>query len=268
MLPESRTAAGAAGIAAFLADPAHALLTIDYDGTLAPISPRPEDALPAPGAVDALRACAETFGTVAVVTGRPAEVVVALSGAADVVDLIVLGHYGEQRWTAEAGLTGPPPHPGLATARRLLPERLGAGARIEEKGLSLAVHTRTAADPDAALEAATEVVCRVAEETGLEVNHGRYVVELRAPGARDKRDAIHALVVERAPHALLFAGDDIVDMPAYDAVDEFRADGGLGVGVFVDNPEAAAVRERADIVVPDTAACVALLRDLAEAARR
>ncbi|HEU0130372.1 MAG TPA: trehalose-phosphatase [Mycobacteriales bacterium] len=265
MLPRARTDAGAAGLAALTADPGRAVLALDYDGTLAPIVRRPEDAVPAPGAVAALAACAAAFGTVAIVTGRPAEVVVGLSGAGDVEGLVVLGHYGEERWTAATGLVAPPEHPGLARARALLAGRLPDGTRLEEKGLSVALHTRAAADPDAALAEAEAVARAVAAETGLELNHGRYLVELRAPGARDKRAAVEALVAEREPAALLFAGDDLVDRPAYEAVAAFRESGGASVGVFVDNPEAAEVRDLADVVVPDPAACVALLRDLAAA---
>lgn len=261
----SRTPEGRAALDALVADPANAVVALDYDGTLAPITTRPEDAVPAPGALAALNACAQTFGTVAIVTGRPAAVVVSLAGAATVEGLVVLGHYGEERWTVAEGLTAPPEHAGLAAARRALREAFDE-ACLEEKGLSVAVHTRAADDPDAALAEAVPVVERIAVATGLAVNHGRYVVELRPPGARDKRDAILSLVSETTS-ALLFAGDDLVDLPAYEAVWEFRARGGHGVGVFVENAEAAIVRERADVVVPDTAACVRFLDELAAAAR-
>ncbi|HEV2891397.1 MAG TPA: trehalose-phosphatase [Frankiaceae bacterium] len=264
MLPQSRTPEGAEALEALVVDPGRAVVALDYDGTLAPITTRPEDAVPAPGALAALHACATAFGTVAIVTGRPAAVVVSLAGAATVDRLVVLGHYGEERWTAADGLTRPPEHPGLAAARRALREAF-AESSLEEKGISVAVHTRAAADPDAALAEAVPVVERIARETGLAVNHGRYVVELRAPGARTKRDAIRSLT--GGATSLLFAGDDLVDLPAYEAVHEFRQGGGYGVGVFVDNPEAAAVRDLADVVVPDTGACVALLAGLAAAAR-
>ncbi len=255
---------------ALVADPAHALITLDYDGTLSPITNRPEEALPAPGAVAALTACTAAFGCVAIITGRPAAVVVGFIGSLD--DLLVLGHYGEERWTAADGVVAPPEHPGVAAARNLLAERFeplaAQGIRVEEKGLSVAVHTRGSADPDAALKVAAEVVERIAAETGLVANYGRYVAEVRPPGARDKGDAIRALVAEWQPRSLLFAGDDLVDLPAYQAVRAFRDGGGAGVGVFVDNPEAASVRDLADVVLPDTAACVAFLADLATAARR
>jgi trehalose 6-phosphate phosphatase len=265
VLAQSRTPEGQAALDALVADPEHGVVALDYDGTLAPITTRPEDAVPAPGALAALTACATTFGTVAIVTGRPAAVVVSLAGAATVDRLVVLGHYGEERWTAADGLTRPPEHPGLAEARKALRGHFDDSA-IEEKGISVAVHTRAAPDPDAALAEAVPVVERIAKETGLAVNHGRYLVELRAPGARDKRDAVLSLTA--GANALLFAGDDLVDLPAYEAVEEFRAGGGRGVGLFVDNPEAASVRDRADVVVPDTAACVAFLDALARAAHR
>lgn len=75
MPTEPRTAAGRAGLAALRADPAKALVALDYDGTLAPVVARPEDAVPAPGAVAALHALAARVGTLALVTGRPADVV-------------------------------------------------------------------------------------------------------------------------------------------------------------------------------------------------
>src|ERR1700745_1065237 len=47
------TAAGQAGLDALLAAPRHALVAADFDGTLAPIVARPQDARPYPRAVPA-----------------------------------------------------------------------------------------------------------------------------------------------------------------------------------------------------------------------
>jgi trehalose 6-phosphate phosphatase len=49
-LPRAGTPAGQAGLDALLADPSHALVATDFDGTLAPIVARPQDARPHPGA--------------------------------------------------------------------------------------------------------------------------------------------------------------------------------------------------------------------------
>ena len=53
-LPRPSTPEGQAGLDALIADPSHALVAADFDGTLAPIVPRPQDARPYPGALPAL----------------------------------------------------------------------------------------------------------------------------------------------------------------------------------------------------------------------
>src|ERR1700760_1039441 len=110
------TAGGRACLPAMAADPAHSLVATDYDGTLAPIVDDPAAAVPAPGAAAALARLAAVVGTVAVITGRAAADAVALGGLQDVPGLIVLGHYGAQRWQA-GELSAPPAPPGVQAAR-------------------------------------------------------------------------------------------------------------------------------------------------------
>ena len=163
-LPRAATAEGQAGLDAILADPARALIATDFDGTLAPIVADPADAAAAPGAAAALTRLAKSAGTVAIVTGRPAAAAVALSGVGEVPGLIVLGHYGGERW--EAGeLTSAAAPDGVARVRQALPGVLAAagapqGTRIEDKGTALAVHTRQTASPEAALDPAARAARR------------------------------------------------------------------------------------------------------------
>ena len=255
------TSAGLAGLAALRARPGSALVAVDYDGTLAPVVARPEDAVPAPGAVAALTRLAASVGRVAVVTGRPADVVVRLGGLADVPGLQVLGQYGAQRWSG-GELTSPPELPGVALARAELPALVEAeGARLEDKGLSLVVHTRTAPDPSGALGRLQAPVGELATRVGLEAHPGRLVIELRPPG-HDKRGALLSLC-EPAPSAVLFAGDDRGDLPAYDAVEELRARGVPGLLVCSASDEGPAeLRERADLVVDGPLGVVAVLAEL------
>jgi trehalose 6-phosphate phosphatase len=257
-----QTEPGRAGLAALRADPARAVLALDYDGTLAPVVARPEDAVPADGAADALRALAPRLGRTALVTGRPADVVLDLSGLADLPGLVVLGQYGLQRW--EAGvLSAPPAPPSLDVLRGRLPDLLAGepGAVLEDKGLSLVVHVRGADDPAGAQDRLAGPLRALAEQNGLELHPGRRVLELRQPG-HDKHAAVLSLA-EPAPSALLFAGDDLGDLPGFDAVDELRGRGVPGLTVCSASDEGPpALRERADVVVDGPDGLVALLQGL------
>lgn len=257
-----RTDAGRAGLAALRADPAHAVLALDYDGTLAPVVARPEDAVPAGGAAAALRALAPRVGRVALVTGRPADVALDLSGLADLPGLVVLGQYGLQRWQAGV-LSAPPPPPSLEVLRARLPDLLARepGATLEDKGQSLVVHVRGADDPVGAQDRLAGPLQSLAGQTGLELHPGRRVLELRRPGY-DKRAAVLSLA-EPAPSALLFAGDDLGDLPGFDAVEELRGRGVPGLTVCSASDEGPPVlRERADVVVDGPDGLVALLQGL------
>ncbi|MEU3659233.1 trehalose-phosphatase [Streptomyces sp. NPDC032940] len=270
-LPTPVTEAGREGLDALLARPGRAVIALDFDGTLAPIVPDPDRARAHPDAVPALAALAPKVASVAVITGRPAEVAVHHGGFADVPGLdhlVVLGHYGAERWDAATGtVTAPPPHPGVAAVRAELPGVLGTsgageGTWIEEKGRAVAVHTRRAADPQAAFEALRAPLAELAVRHGLVVEPGRLVLELRPPGV-DKGGALREYVRETGAGAVLFAGDDLGDLPAFAAVDRLRAEGTPGLLVCSGSDEVTELRKRADVEVDGPAGVVALLRALA-----
>ena len=56
-----------------LEEPPRTAVMVDFDGTLAPIVTDPASARAVPGAARTLGALTRSFGTVAVVSGRPAE---------------------------------------------------------------------------------------------------------------------------------------------------------------------------------------------------
>ncbi|CAA9217418.1 MAG: Trehalose-6-phosphate phosphatase [uncultured Corynebacteriales bacterium] len=256
-----------AGWDALVADPAGALVALDYDGVLAPIVEDPTLAVPAPGAIEVLRRLAERVGTLAVVTGRPAAQVVELGGLATVPGLIVEGQYGAERWVG-GELTTPEEPAGVTAARAAPPAALAAAGAdpavwVEDKRLALVVHARRTADPDAELGRLDPAVRRVAEKHGLEPHPGKMVVELRAPGF-DKGGVLRRLAAAAGSRAVLFAGDDLGDIPGFAAVEELRAAGTPGITVASASPEAAAVAERADVAVDGPAGVVTLLVTLSD----
>ncbi|MEU8837910.1 trehalose-phosphatase [Streptomyces roseus] len=274
-LPMPVTAAGREGLEALLRVPHRSVVALDFDGTLAEIVPDPDQARAHPGAVPALSALAPEVASVAVITGRPAAVAVRYGGFAGVEGLehlVVLGHYGAERWDAVTGIVhAPAEHPGVAAVRAELPgflDSIGAwrGTWIEEKGRALAVHTRRAADPDAAFAALREPLAELAARHGLMVEPGRAVLELRPPGM-DKGVALTEYLAETGAEAVLYAGDDLGDLAAYAAVEKLRTDGMPGLLVASGSAEVPELASRADLVLNGPADVVAFLAALAEAIR-
>jgi trehalose 6-phosphate phosphatase len=267
-LPTPATAAGRAGLAALLAEPARALIAMDFDGTLAPIVDDPASARADPASTDVLGRLARLAGTVALITGRPASEAAEFAGLAAAPGVLVLGQYGRERW--EAGqLSSPPPPAGLVTARDELPgvlaaARAAAGTFVEDKGAAVAVHTRRTTSPQAELDRLGPPLAALAERTGLAVEPGRFVLELRPPGA-DKGQALRGLAAERSPAAIMFCGDDLGDRPAFRAVRELRGAGTPGLAVLSGSAEVPELTAEADLVVAGPPGVTQLLGALAAA---
>ncbi|MFE3515456.1 trehalose-phosphatase [Streptomyces sp. NPDC059166] len=269
-LPTPSTQAGRDGLAALLSRPAGAVIALDFDGTLADIVPDPEQARAHADVVPALTALAPLVSAVAVITGRPPDTAVrfgGFAGAPGLDHLVVLGHYGAERWDAATGkVSAPATDPGVEAVRAELPAVLaeagaGDGTWTEDKGRAVAVHTRRADDPQATFEALRTPLAGLAARHGLIVEPGRLVLELR-PAGMDKGVALEAYVKEVGAGSVLYAGDDLGDLAAYAAVEKLRTEGvpGLLVCSGTEVPELAA---RADLTLPGPAAVAGLLGALA-----
>ena len=199
---------------------------------------------------------------VAVITGRPVADVLRLGdGFADVPGLVIYGHYGLEQW-AGGELTAPQVHPGVApakaAARALAHSR--EGVDVEDKGHSVALHTRNAPDPGAAFADLRPLAEQIGAENDVEVVPGRFVLELRPPGM-DKGGALRRLVAESGVQVVVFVGDDLGDLPAVRALRELDV---AGVVVCSDSPETPdELRQAADIVVDGPEGVIELLQPMA-----
>jgi trehalose 6-phosphate phosphatase len=200
-----------------------AALFLDLDGTLAPIVATPEEVVPEARRTDVLaRAQAALGGRLAVISGRTVEEVDRILEACGPH---VAGIHGldvrvkDRRRAAD-------PHPSLADATGVF-EALSnarAGVRVEPKPLSVALHYRQAPEAEPAI---TEVAERLADATGLKLQKGRMVVELKTPGA-DKGDAVRRFMADPtfAGAMPIFVGDDLTDEAGFAAA---IALGGFGI---------------------------------------
>jgi len=238
-----------------------ALVALDFDGTLAPISPHPDDARPLAGAQQILRGVRATGATLAVVTGRSVASLLRVSSFGVIPGIVIYGTHGAERWQAGELRTAAIP-PGLDELRLTLPGLLASVARglwIEEKDLSLVIHARLVAEPERVLEMLRAPVEKVAAAAGLGVRPGREVLEICLPGI-DKGTAIRELLSDD-PSAALYAGDDLGDLPAMAEVNAWaKRSGRPTLTVGVSPRERGPVAEQADVTVPDPQSLLSLLR--------
>lgn len=251
-------------------DPAHAAVLLDFDGTLSPIVPRPEDAVLVEGAREAITALVGRYGLVGFVSGRglaDLEARVAIPG------LAYAGNHGmELRRADGARLVDPAAEPWVPRigelGRVFDAEALDAeGVTLEDKVVTLSFHTRRAPDPARAERFLETHVVPAAEALGLRPTPGRKVLEIRPPVRVDKGTAARALVEAADVATATYIGDDRTDADAWRALRELRETGHLrhaaGVAAVGDEvPED--VRAASDAVVDGPAGAVAVLRWLAE----
>jgi trehalose 6-phosphate phosphatase len=255
--------------AAVVADPAGTLLALDFDGTLAHVVDDPAQAYAHERSVVALSRLGAVLGQIAIITGRPVRQALelgAFEGRDGLERLVILGQYGAERWDAATGvIVEPSRSEGISRLSELLPgwlaERGADHVRIEDKGLAIAVHTRGI--DHGLLDDLAKPMAELGAKLGLAVEPGRQVIELRAPGV-NKGHALRDLVRETGARQVIFAGDDLGDLPAFDAVDALRADGMAGLLICSASTEQDALVTRADVVLEGPDAVAAWLEELAD----
>ena len=92
------------------------------------------------------------------------------------------------------------------------------------------------------------------------------MIEVRSPGM-GKGQAVTTLVEEQEAGGFLFAGDDLGDLDAFDAVEQLREDGMPTLLVCSLSEEESALADRADVLVAGPDGVLELLRRFTAAAR-
>lgn len=270
------TEAGAAFLESVRSVPDETLLALDFDGTLAPIVDDPERSAMHEGSAAALARLGHLVSQVAIVTGRPVDTVRRLGRLDELAgldNLVVLGQYGVERYDAASGrVESHPVLAGIGPARRDLTELLArlaaegrdvAGVHLEDKGIAVAVHTRRAADPDGALALLRPEVDGIAARHGLTVEPGRAVIEVRA-SSRTKGDALLDLVKELRASVVAMVGDDLGDLPAFEALATLRSRGLTTCAVVSSSDEQPDLAALADVICDGPDGVAQWLTELAD----
>ena len=195
---------------------AHALF-LDLDGTLLELAPTP-DAVVVPHDLPRLleSLSTELGGAVAIVTGRALATVDALLAPWTVMGAGL--HGAEFRWPGMRSIDRLPLMPVEEIVGALRDRFRGNHAiRIEDKGVSVALHYRLS--PERQLECEEAISQATSGRPDLRLMHGHFVIEA-LPITADKGSAILSLT-KRAPFANripVFVGDDQTDEEAFPVV--------------------------------------------------
>jgi trehalose-phosphatase len=234
-------------LAQLTARPGEAGLFLDFDGVLAPIVERPEDAVPPAETRAELERLVGRYALVAVVSGRTSEDVRTRLG---VDGIVYVGSHGLElepqadRWRR-----------GLAAFAANAP---WPRDEIEVKGLAVAFHFRGHEDEAAAVRG-LDAIAEDALSQGLMARYGRKILEVLPPVGSHKGTAVRRLLEERGLRRGLAAGDDTTDIDAFAALDGLE----VAIRVAVASAEApSALLDAADIRVDSTGEFLELLRRL------
>jgi trehalose 6-phosphate phosphatase len=229
------------------AAPEEAAIFLDFDGVLAPIVARPEDAYPPAETRAELTRLAGRYALVAVVSGRAGEDV---RGRVAVDGIVYVGSHGLEL------------DPQADRWRRRIADFAGAApwapSQIELKGLSVAFHYRDRADEQAAVRELEELA-EGAREDGLVARFGRKVLEVLPPVGSNKGTAVRHLLDGAGLGRALVAGDDITDLDAFLAVEELEHR--IRVAVLA-HESPSLLADHAELVLGSTAEFLELLRRL------
>lgn len=187
------------------------LVAFDYDGTLAPIAARPEDAHMRPATRLLLSSVARMYPTV-VISGR------ALADVTAMLSSVPLWHVYGNHGLESAGApsdSAPATAAWVTSLTAALPAELGV--RIEDKGYTVTLHYRGAPDRNralAAIDAAVDALPDIAILQGIEainlLPRGRGNKGMALAQARDVFACDHAIYVgdEDTDEAAFAAGGD------------------------------------------------------------
>lgn len=224
----------------------------DFDGTLSDVVDDPAGARPRAGVADHLTALAFRYARVGVISGRPVSFLAEhLPGG-----LFLSGLYGMEE--SVGGVVAAPAEylrwqPTVAAAVADLVVAVRAdhglqGTEVEDKGLSVTVHYRRRPELAAVV---VDLARQVAEQHDLEVRPARMSVEVHPPVPTDKGAVVRRLVADlEGAESAVFVGDDVGDLPAFEALAQLRVHGLTTVAVAVASSEMdQRMHDQADLVI-------------------
>ena len=185
------------------------LLAFDFDGTLAPIVARPDDAHVSVALARRLDQLSRLL-PVAIVSGRRVDDVAARLGFEP---QFIIGNHGAEDETLRQTVADDALEALRARLQAHGPSLRAAGVGVEDKRYSVALHYRLAPDRDEALDRIAAVLEGARDKT--RVFGGRCVVNVVPDDAPDRGDVVARLVERCGCASAIFVGDEVNNEPVF-----------------------------------------------------
>ncbi|MFB9073954.1 trehalose-phosphatase [Citricoccus parietis] len=204
------------------------LVALDFDGVMAELVDRAENARPLPANATALATLAGLPGVhTALVSGRALESLLAVASPPE--STLLIGSHGAER---RLGPEAPPleldeeQHRALAAVGQVLEQVAPRypDSWVESKPAARVLQVRLARSEEARRRAVAEAEEALGELTGLApffIGHGKDVLEVAVVRA-DKGQGLDLLRSVTGAEAVLFAGDDVTDETGFARLDPAR----------------------------------------------
>ena len=246
-------------------------LVFDIDGTLSPIAPTPQEARLYPGIATMLEQLRQ-HAHVAIMTGRE------LHDGAQLVNVDNVTYIGTHGLEWSDGLPTthevhivPEAMQYIQPGKQLLDlvqqhlDSLPAGVIVQYKTVGGSLHYRTSPNPEQAREELLAFLEEPARKLGMRLREGKMIVEVLAPLAINKGQALQDYAQRFNVHGLTFAGDDRTDFDAVLVTEQLRQEGLATLSIVVRHadtlPELLA---HADIVVDGVSGMASLMQEMVQ----
>ncbi len=245
-------------------------LVFDIDGTLSPIAPTPDSAYLYPGVMSMLEQMRQHVH-VAIMTGR------ALRDGARMVDVDNITYIGTHGLEWSDGL--PATHsvqvvpdamsyvePGKQLLN-LVERHLESlpGVIVQRKSIGGTLHYRNTSDHEQTRLRLLALLKEPAHQMGMRLSEGKMVVEVLAPLAINKGQALRRYVQQFKLRGVVFAGDDRTDIDAAREIVRLRQEGIAALTIVVRHQDTLPeLLELADITVEGVEGMAKLMQEMVE----
>ncbi len=214
----------------------------DIDGTISKIVLNPNEAVITQIMRKTLEKLVSKFRLVGVVTGRSARNAKEIIG---VEGLLYVGSHGLEYMKDDEIYIEPEVEEYFPlvkkVAQNIQSEEELCNIRnilFQEKGLCFTVHYRNCEDPEGTRRKILDAINEMEELDKFKITEGRKVVEIRPKIGHNKGTILEKLIFESGLDKVIYLGDDITDVDAFNKLKELKEDDKVnGEGIVVISEE-------------------------------